>query len=93
MKTYKFNSDLIQRYSGETLMVYNEVSGEIYELNSVAADIYMYLSENKPLDKLLNWIKEKYSILEEPEEVNRQIEELLNRFISCGIIFMNEAEI
>ncbi len=48
--SYKMNENLVQRQSGETLMVYNSVTSEIYELNSVSADIFTYLSENKPLD-------------------------------------------
>ena len=91
--SYKMNENLVQRQSGETLMVYNSVTSEIYELNSVSADIFTYLSENKPLDKLIDWIFEMYQVSQEDKkEIEEEVSELLKRFISCEIIYIDNTE-
>lgn len=78
--SYKMNENLVQRQSGETLMVYNSVTSEIYELNSVSADIFTYLSENKPLDKLID---SQY-------ETQRNLEKAFA--VTQAIIYLNEED-
>lgn len=91
--SYKMNENLVQRQSGETLMVYNSVTSEIYELNSVSADIFTYLSENKPLDKLIDWIFEMYQVSQEDKkEIEEEVSELLKRFMSCEIMYIDNTE-
>lgn len=86
-KSYKFNNGLISRLSGETLMVYNEKSSEIYELNAVSADIYSYLERDNPLSEILDWLSQVYDVSK--EEIENDVISILKRFVSCKIIFIN----
>ena len=58
-----------------------------------SADIFTYLSENKPLDKLIDWIFEMYQVSQEDKkEIEEEVSELLKRFISCEIIYIDNTE-
>lgn len=83
-KQYIFNTNLLARRIGNTFMVYNEESGETYELNDIAGEIYILLKDQMSIDNIFSYLCDEYNV--SMNNIFDDVSELINRFENLNVI-------
>lgn len=81
---YKYNKKVKYRKIKDMLMAYNEENGDTYEFNEIGSEIFMYLYNEIPFDKIIENLLKNYNVLE--EDIKEDIEDIINRIIELKII-------
>lgn len=85
LKKYSFSSDLITRkIDEETTMIYNPENGDMYELNSVSAEIIKLLQENKTGDQIIDYLANEYNV--EIDLIIEDTKPLIGRLIEMNLL-------
>jgi len=83
-KKYKFCNKLTEKKIDSIMMVYNEINGDMYELNELGMKIYLNLKSNISIENIINKLNDEYNC--EKSIIEKDVSELINRFEKLGII-------
>ena len=81
---YEFNENVIYKDRGEMLMAYNQESSDMYEFNSVGADVFKLLYKNIKMSEILDTLNKEYGTT--TEEIYDDVKELIDRLIELKVI-------
>lgn len=83
---YKFNENVIYKDRGEMLMAYNQETSDMYEFNSVGADIFKLLQKNKEMKEIFEILNNDYNTT--TEEIYDDVKEIIDRLIELKVILI-----
>ena len=83
-KVYKMNKNLIIRKFPQTVMVYDDESGDMHELNNITGEIFDYLNEGIDLNKIYIDLCEKYD--GNNTEILEDFLEIIDRMVKVNLI-------
>lgn len=84
---YTYNKNIIYKNSNDMLMAYNQDNGDMYEFNSVGAEIFIMISKEIPLKEMFEELTKKYNVSN--EEIYDDVKELIDRLIELKVIILN----
>lgn len=83
-KNYSYNKRVQYKDTGHVLMAYNEDNSDMYEFNDIGAEIFKMITREVPINEIYSTLKKEYDASE--EEIYKDFEDIINRFIDLGII-------
>lgn len=81
---YRYNENVIYKDRGDMLMAYNQDTSDMYEFNSVGADIFKLLAKNVEINDIFNWLNEQYGT--QTSEIYEDVKEIIDRLIELNVI-------
>lgn len=88
LKKYTFTDDLVMRTMGKTVMVYNPLNGDMYEMNETAAILIDYLKQGYTGEQILDTVCREYDV--DRETVSEDFAPLLTRLCEIGLLIIEE---
>ena len=83
---YKYNENIIYKNSKDMLMAYNQDNGDMYEFNSVGAEIFMMIAKEMSVDDMFCELTKKYNVTY--EDIYEDVKELIDRLIELKVIVL-----
>lgn len=83
-KNYSYNKRVQYKDTGHVLMAYNEDNSDMYEFNDIGAEIFKMITKEVPINEIYSTLKKEYDASD--EEIYKDFEDIINRFIDLGII-------
>ena len=88
MSPYRVSANIVFRNTSPTLvMAFDRVKGVMYEFNETAGRVLQFVDGQRSVSDILSLLAEEHEIGPEEEAAIRQdVEEIIGRFVSVGII-------
>lgn len=85
LKNYWFSSELmVRKIDEDTTMIYNPENGDMYELNTVSAEIVEMLQQHKTGDEILQILETNYDVDE--QTILDDTQPLIGRLIEMKLL-------
>lgn len=85
LKNYWFSSELmVRKIDEDTTMIYNPENGDMYELNTVSAEIVEMLQQHKTGDEILQILETNYDVDE--QTILDDTQPLIERLIEMKLL-------
>jgi len=84
IKAYNYNTHILIKNMGETVMAFNPSNGDMYELDEIGGEILEMLKNGLSVPEILKNLVEAYDADE--NEICEDLNPLFERFIELGII-------
>ncbi len=85
---YTFNKNVIFKDRGDMLMAYNQESSDMYEFNSVGADIFKLLYSEKDMNEIFKQLNKEYNT--KTEDIYDDVKQIIERLIDLKVIIVKE---
>ena len=87
---YRFNDNVIYKDRGEMLMAYNQDSSDMYEFNSVGADIFKLISKEVSISELFDTLNKEYNT--KTDDIYEDVKQIIDRLIELNVILVEEVK-